>query len=162
MGHLARCRLGPPESSWLRQGLKLAPLPGPPRCQEMQRLGSKWAAAVQQQAAAQSARRPGPATDPACWACLCSADKMKSFGGDTPYSIMFGPDICGYSTRKVGRRLCKQLSCCLGSMYCLASCKGLDVRGGRCVSMCVRIWHVRVVRGQAGRCRLSALLPQLG
>ena len=26
---------------------------------------------------------------------------MKSFGGDTPYSIMFGPDICGYSTKKV-------------------------------------------------------------
>lgn len=26
---------------------------------------------------------------------------MESFGGDTPYSIMFGPDICGYSTRKV-------------------------------------------------------------
>ncbi|CAF2152296.1 unnamed protein product, partial [Brassica rapa] len=27
-------------------------------------------------------------------------DQMK-FGGDTPYSIMFGPDICGYSTKKV-------------------------------------------------------------
>jgi calreticulin len=26
---------------------------------------------------------------------------MDSFGGDTPYSIMFGPDICGYSTKKV-------------------------------------------------------------
>ena len=26
---------------------------------------------------------------------------MASFGGDTPYSIMFGPDICGYSTRKI-------------------------------------------------------------
>jgi calreticulin len=25
---------------------------------------------------------------------------MKGFGGDTPYSIMFGPDICGFSTRK--------------------------------------------------------------
>lgn len=25
---------------------------------------------------------------------------MKDFGGETPYSIMFGPDICGYSTRK--------------------------------------------------------------
>jgi calreticulin len=24
----------------------------------------------------------------------------KSFGGDSPYSIMFGPDVCGYSTRK--------------------------------------------------------------
>ena len=31
----------------------------------------------------------------------CSADKMASFGGETPYSIMFGPDICGYSTKKV-------------------------------------------------------------
>ncbi|GFH30379.1 uncharacterized protein HaLaN_29226 [Haematococcus lacustris] len=30
-----------------------------------------------------------------------SADKMESFGGDTPYSIMFGPDICGYATKKV-------------------------------------------------------------
>ncbi|GAB4821837.1 hypothetical protein N2152v2_008883 [Parachlorella kessleri] len=30
-----------------------------------------------------------------------SGDKIKSFGGDTPYSIMFGPDICGYSTKKV-------------------------------------------------------------
>lgn len=27
---------------------------------------------------------------------------MDKFSGDTPYSIMFGPDICGYSTRKVG------------------------------------------------------------
>ena len=26
---------------------------------------------------------------------------MASFGGETPYSIMFGPDICGYSTKKV-------------------------------------------------------------
>jgi hypothetical protein len=26
---------------------------------------------------------------------------MADFGGDTPYSIMFGPDICGYSTKKV-------------------------------------------------------------
>ncbi|CAL8469382.1 g8923 [Coccomyxa elongata] len=30
-----------------------------------------------------------------------SKDKMPDFGGDTPYSIMFGPDICGYSTKKV-------------------------------------------------------------
>jgi hypothetical protein len=29
-----------------------------------------------------------------------SAQKMKDFGGETPYSVMFGPDICGYSTRK--------------------------------------------------------------
>ncbi|XP_058077233.1 calreticulin-like isoform X4 [Magnolia sinica] len=26
---------------------------------------------------------------------------QKNFGGETPYSIMFGPDICGYSTKKV-------------------------------------------------------------
>lgn len=26
---------------------------------------------------------------------------MKDFGGETPYSIMFGPDICGYVTKKV-------------------------------------------------------------
>ncbi|XP_068636740.1 calreticulin-like [Aristolochia californica] len=26
---------------------------------------------------------------------------QKQFGGDTPYSIMFGPDICGYETRRV-------------------------------------------------------------
>eukprot|EP00244_Chara_vulgaris_P007710 TRINITY_DN287_c0_g1_i1.p1 TRINITY_DN287_c0_g1~~TRINITY_DN287_c0_g1_i1.p1 ORF type:complete len:435 (-),score=139.64 TRINITY_DN287_c0_g1_i1:584-1888(-) len=26
---------------------------------------------------------------------------MASFGGDTPYSIMFGPDICGSSTKRV-------------------------------------------------------------
>lgn len=32
---------------------------------------------------------------------FCSADQMENFGGDTPYSIMFGPDICGYSTKKV-------------------------------------------------------------
>ncbi|XP_004302244.1 PREDICTED: calreticulin [Fragaria vesca subsp. vesca] len=33
---------------------------------------------------------------------LLSGDvDQKSFGGDTPYSIMFGPDICGYSTKKV-------------------------------------------------------------
>lgn len=24
----------------------------------------------------------------------------KKFGGDTPYAIMFGPDVCGHSTRK--------------------------------------------------------------
>eukprot|EP00884_Botryococcus_braunii_P021515 jgi/Botrbrau1/8047/Bobra.13_2s0016.1 len=30
-----------------------------------------------------------------------SADQMKHFGGETPYSIMFGPDICGYTTKKV-------------------------------------------------------------
>eukprot|EP00877_Chromochloris_zofingiensis_P002101 jgi/Chrzof1/11892/Cz06g13230.t1 len=29
-----------------------------------------------------------------------SKSQMKDFGGETPYSIMFGPDICGYSTRK--------------------------------------------------------------
>ncbi|CAI9781729.1 unnamed protein product [Fraxinus pennsylvanica] len=33
---------------------------------------------------------------------LLSGDNdQKKFGGDTPYSIMFGPDICGYSTQKV-------------------------------------------------------------
>ncbi|XVF31456.1 hypothetical protein REPUB_Repub16aG0147600 [Reevesia pubescens] len=33
---------------------------------------------------------------------LLSGDiNQKKFGGDTPYSIMFGPDICGYSTKKV-------------------------------------------------------------
>lgn len=32
---------------------------------------------------------------------LRSGSAMESFGGETPYSIMFGPDICGYSTRKV-------------------------------------------------------------
>ena len=26
--------------------------------------------------------------------------KMKDFGGDTPYSVMFGPDICGFATKK--------------------------------------------------------------
>jgi calreticulin len=26
---------------------------------------------------------------------------MKSLSGGTPYSIMFGPDICGFSTKKV-------------------------------------------------------------
>jgi len=26
---------------------------------------------------------------------------QKSMHGDTPYHIMFGPDICGYSTKKV-------------------------------------------------------------
>jgi calreticulin len=30
-----------------------------------------------------------------------SADQMDKFGGDTPYSIMFGPDQCGFSTKKV-------------------------------------------------------------
>ncbi|KAJ7563391.1 hypothetical protein O6H91_03G108500 [Diphasiastrum complanatum] len=33
---------------------------------------------------------------------LLSGDvDQKSFGGDTPYSIMFGPDICGSATKKV-------------------------------------------------------------
>jgi len=26
---------------------------------------------------------------------------QAAFNGDTPYNIMFGPDICGYSTKKV-------------------------------------------------------------
>jgi calreticulin len=30
-----------------------------------------------------------------------STSDMATFGGDTPYSIMFGPDICGYSTKRV-------------------------------------------------------------
>lgn len=30
-----------------------------------------------------------------------SEKDMADFGGDTPYSIMFGPDICGFSTKKV-------------------------------------------------------------
>ncbi|KAG9138186.1 hypothetical protein Leryth_001405 [Lithospermum erythrorhizon] len=33
---------------------------------------------------------------------LLSGDiDQKKFGGDTPYSIMFGPDICGYSTKSM-------------------------------------------------------------
>ncbi|XP_047326722.1 calreticulin-like [Impatiens glandulifera] len=33
---------------------------------------------------------------------LLSGDvDQKKFGGETPYSIMFGPDICGYTTKKV-------------------------------------------------------------
>ncbi|RLN40520.1 calreticulin-like [Panicum miliaceum] len=32
---------------------------------------------------------------------------QKKFGGDTPYSIMFGPDICGYATKKVHAILTK-------------------------------------------------------
>lgn len=31
----------------------------------------------------------------------CSAEKMESFSGETPYAIMFGPDICGHSTKRV-------------------------------------------------------------
>eukprot|EP00199_Chlamydomonas_sp_CCMP681_P002298 CAMPEP_0119115304 /NCGR_PEP_ID=MMETSP1180-20130426/50525_1 /TAXON_ID=3052 ORGANISM="Chlamydomonas cf sp, Strain CCMP681" /NCGR_SAMPLE_ID=MMETSP1180 /ASSEMBLY_ACC=CAM_ASM_000741 /LENGTH=413 /DNA_ID=CAMNT_0007104217 /DNA_START=38 /DNA_END=1279 /DNA_ORIENTATION=- len=30
-----------------------------------------------------------------------SGKDMANFGGETPYSIMFGPDICGFSTKKV-------------------------------------------------------------
>lgn len=26
---------------------------------------------------------------------------MESFSGDTPYAIMFGPDICGHTTKRV-------------------------------------------------------------
>lgn len=33
---------------------------------------------------------------------------MASFGGETPYSIMFGPDICGFSTKKVHVILTKE------------------------------------------------------
>mmetsp|Transcript_12128 Transcript_12128/g.16523 ORF Transcript_12128/g.16523 Transcript_12128/m.16523 type:complete len:413 (-) Transcript_12128:339-1577(-) len=32
---------------------------------------------------------------------LPASSDMSNFGGDTPYSIMFGPDICGSSTKKV-------------------------------------------------------------
>ena len=32
---------------------------------------------------------------------LPKSSKLDDFNGDTPYSIMFGPDICGYSTKKV-------------------------------------------------------------
>ncbi|TVU44287.1 hypothetical protein EJB05_03723 [Eragrostis curvula] len=31
----------------------------------------------------------------------------RKFGGETPYSIMFGPDICGYTTKKVHAILTK-------------------------------------------------------
>jgi len=31
---------------------------------------------------------------------LLGAIEPTSFNGDTPYSVMFGPDVCGYSTRK--------------------------------------------------------------
>ncbi|KAI3875272.1 hypothetical protein MKX03_011156, partial [Papaver bracteatum] len=33
---------------------------------------------------------------------------QKKFGGDTPYIIMFGPAICGYSTKKVHAILSKE------------------------------------------------------
>jgi len=32
---------------------------------------------------------------------LPSDVSVEKFNGDTPYTIMFGPDICGYSTKKV-------------------------------------------------------------
>jgi len=32
---------------------------------------------------------------------LPASSDMAGFGGDTPYAIMFGPDICGYSTKRV-------------------------------------------------------------
>eukprot|EP01018_Ginkgo_biloba_P009969 Gb_34343 [translate_table: standard] len=32
---------------------------------------------------------------------ISSEIDQKKFGGETPYSIMFGPDVCGYSTKKV-------------------------------------------------------------
>jgi len=32
---------------------------------------------------------------------LPSSSDMSNFNGETPYSIMFGPDICGYSTKRV-------------------------------------------------------------
>lgn len=35
-----------------------------------------------------------------CCSAACSKSKMKDFGGETPYTIMFGPDICGFGTRK--------------------------------------------------------------
>ncbi|OEL33898.1 Calreticulin, partial [Dichanthelium oligosanthes] len=39
---------------------------------------------------------------------LLGADvDQKKFGGDSPYSIMFGPDICGYATKKVHAILTK-------------------------------------------------------
>ena len=33
-----------------------------------------------------------------------SKNQMKKFGGETPYSVMFGPDICGFSTQKARHR----------------------------------------------------------
>jgi calreticulin len=38
---------------------------------------------------------------PKWWLCPCSKGQMQDFNGATPYSMMFGPDICGYSTQKV-------------------------------------------------------------
>lgn len=44
---------------------------------------------------------PLPLTVPSFFAfCLCSASQMAAFSGEVPYSIMFGPDICGF-TKKV-------------------------------------------------------------
>jgi hypothetical protein len=46
---------------------------------------------------------------------MCSNDQMPEFSGETPYSLMFGPDVCGYSTKKVSRTivLCASVSCVL-------------------------------------------------
>lgn len=33
-----------------------------------------------------------------------SKSKMKDFGGETPYSIMFGPDICGWDRARHGEK----------------------------------------------------------
>ena len=41
-----------------------------------------------------------------------SKDQMKTFGGETPYSVMFGPDICGFSTQKAR---CLIMRSCAGS-----------------------------------------------
>jgi Calreticulin family len=46
------------------------------------------------------ASRTSPASLSKSGCSLCSDKDMKSFSGDTPYSVMFGPDICGYSTKK--------------------------------------------------------------
>ena len=32
---------------------------------------------------------------------LPESSEMESFGGSTPYNIMFGPDICGKGIKKV-------------------------------------------------------------
>lgn len=42
-----------------------------------------------------------PCSDLLFYACFISKDEMKDFSGDTPYLIMFGPDICGYQTKRV-------------------------------------------------------------
>jgi calreticulin len=88
-----------PARTALRSASRAHPPPAP--------LSPPFRAPAQRNAAASAAGLPPHRAHlhsrhpPRHFATPRARSKLEDFSGDTPYSIMFGPDICGYSTKKV-------------------------------------------------------------